>query len=164
MWVSGRGISQPGYGGYGRLRSEIEKHLIARQDDACHHLQAHFERLWRDETPMPNDQLCAGRREVLRMQFDLVANHLALVAQNRWHVDRDAACGDTECADRYGPDGRPWRSRVRSCSACRRCWGRSRRPTGAPPAPRAARSRARCHAISWPPCPLPRTSTSNCSR
>src|SRR4029077_8201329 len=86
-------VFQTGDDGYGRQYSEIEKDPIARQEARATVL-AHLEGLRREETSMPDDQLCAGRGEVLHMQLDLMAHHVTFAAQHRRHIDCDAARGD----------------------------------------------------------------------
>jgi hypothetical protein len=80
---------ETGNGWYRRMRANIKENLVAREHSRPAIVEANLQRLRRHKASVPNDQLGAGRHEILQMQIDLAPDHIALAAQNRSHVGRD---------------------------------------------------------------------------
>jgi len=79
---------ETGNGGHRRMRANVEKNLVAREHSRPAIVQANLQCFRRHKAPVPNDQLGAGRSEVLQMQIDLAPDHVALALQNSSHVGR----------------------------------------------------------------------------
>ena len=56
--------------GNGGMRSHVQEHLVADQRARSSVIQAHFDRLRRDEAPRPHDQFGAAFLVVLQMRVD----------------------------------------------------------------------------------------------
>ena len=149
--------------GNGGVRSHIQEHLRADQRARSAVIEAHFDCLRRDETPVAHDQFGAACLVVAQMRVNERLHHVALALTNLRHVDLDRARHRPELAPRCAPHARPRRCEFRSCWAGTRHWGRSRRSICARQPRSAVRARAMCQAVSLPPPPLPRMRTSTCS-
>jgi hypothetical protein len=72
-----------------RVRSDIEKNLVAGQHTRPAVIQADLERFWHHKAPSPHDQFGAGRLVVPQMQGNLAVDHIPLALANLRHVGRD---------------------------------------------------------------------------
>jgi hypothetical protein len=83
------GRIEAGYSRNGRVCSDVEKNLIARQHARPAVVQTHLERFRRHEIPCSHDQFRAARLVLLQMYGDQAFDHVALALTDFGHVDRD---------------------------------------------------------------------------
>jgi len=95
MRQRGRGFKAAKLGD-GRVRSEVEKDLIGGEQAFSALVQPHLQRLRRHKTCVAADQLSAGRLEILQMQLDFAADHVALATHHCLHVGHDGASHDAK--------------------------------------------------------------------
>ena len=79
-----------------RMRAQVQENPLAGKDARAPIVEAHFERLGRDETPTPHDQFGATRSVVLQMQLDLAVDHVALSLTHGGHVGFHGTCNRAE--------------------------------------------------------------------
>jgi hypothetical protein len=93
------------YARNGRVCSNIEENLIARQHARPAVVQVHLERFRRHEIPCSHDQFRTARFVQVKMPRDLPIDHLALALQHSLHVDGGGICYRSEptgLADQIG--------------------------------------------------------------
>ena len=153
-----RGLETGNVGNSG-MRPHIDENLGPGQRTHAPVVQAHFERLRRDEAPVPHDQFGAAFLVVLQMRGDEPVDHVPLALANLHHVDLDRA--------RYHAELSAVAGEMRCLGAMNFILARKARDVGAGAAdPFALDNRDPaadppwCQAVSLPPPPLPRIRTS----
>ena len=93
----------------GRVRSDVEEDLVAREHTRTAVIQSNLERFRRHETPATHDQFGAARFVVLQMPRNLIFNHGPLAPANRRHIDSNGTS--------HGPELRAVPRQVRDLGA-----------------------------------------------
>ena len=144
------------------MRSDVQEHLVADERARSSVIQAHFDRLRRDEAPRPHDEFGAAFPVVLQVRVDEPLHHVALTLANLRHVDLDRAGHHAE----LGAGAREMRDlgAVNFVLAWQACDVGARAADPFALDDRSALPRSpMCQAVSLPPPPLPRMRTSRCS-
>src|SRR6185437_10696702 len=103
-------VRQAGHRWDAGVRAEVEEELAGDQPSRPSIVQGHLDRLWRDDTSAPHDELSAACLITLQVKCNEAIDHVSLALQDLRHIDRDRAGRDTELSgarDGFDDTGAP---------------------------------------------------------